>query len=93
MLRQAAIGPLQLNADVLSRSAQEVRRRAARALAALGLIEVYMAPGYSAWGSWCRRLLHIKITDLGRAVLATFAREFETGARIRWAKFEAHAAV
>ena len=92
ILREVACHPVQISKGAPTRSAQELRRRAAKALAALGLIEVYKTHGYNSWGSRCPGILHCRITDRGRAVIYTYRREIETGRPIRWARFEAHAA-
>jgi hypothetical protein len=74
----------------LTRDQITVRRRAAHALAGLGLVETFKAHGTNSWGSRCPGMVHARLTDKGRKVLDTFRRDFELGRQTRWSKFAKH---
>lgn len=89
LLRAASHGRICVATGRSSSAARATCAIAARRLAQLGLGTVHLAPGLDGIGIRRRSLLHFEITDLGRRVVATYAREFETGGRIRWARLNA----
>ena len=86
VLLDAVDGPIQLAEGIHGRSAQHVRREAARALEALGLTRVYLDDGANSWG-YCKPLLWVELTELGRSVVATFADAFEHGGPVKWPRY------
>lgn len=76
----------------LDDSARHSRWRAARELERLGLVRLERVHAFNQFGIRNWRLLVAHVTDLGKRVLDTFRREFETGGRVRWARFDMQAA-
>jgi hypothetical protein len=91
LLFDAARWKVQVTEGCRPEYAAIVRRRAARSLAALGLVDLYKAHGINAWGARCPGMLHCRISERGRAVLAACWNEIETGRPIRWSRFDVHA--
>jgi len=98
MLKEAAAQPVALRSGVATHGDRKRRHHSAHGLARLGLAELPKLDGIDRAGRRFRRwpsgrgggLLHVVLTDLGRAVVEVYARELETGKPIRWAKLRRH---
>jgi hypothetical protein len=86
LLAEATAGTTQVAQWTFTEVALQARRRAAHALARMGLVVLTKLPGLDAVGSRQKRLLHLDLTDLGRRVVETFRRELAEGRQIRWGK-------
>lgn len=89
LLARAAQGPIAVADGAVPRMEAAALRRAAHALAGLGLVETFRSQGFSAAGAFCLQLLHLRLTPLGRAVVETFEREITGGRRVRWGRLPA----
>lgn len=89
LLARAARGPVAVVDGPLPRVEAVALRRAAHALAGLGMVETYRHHGLTAAGALCLQLLHVRLTPLGCAVVETFGREITGGRRVRWGRLPA----
>jgi hypothetical protein len=88
ILSKAALGRVCIATGQPTSNARITCIKASKDLAKIGLGFIYHAPGVDGVGARRRNLVHFELTALGRRVVEAYAREFETGARIRWKRLD-----
>ena len=88
LLARASDQPVCVATGLPTTIARETTIKAAKALVELGMGRIFHARGVDGVGILRPGMVYFQATALGKRVFDFYRREFETGARIRWARFD-----
>jgi len=88
LLLEAERGPIRTVDGTANSVEALVRRKAALGLERAGLARTYLAPGLDNASAWRKRLVHVELTPLGKALVVVAKKRLLNGRQMRWAELE-----